>query len=76
MSGSAIVKGKLLDLHHGILIKEQFEVLEFIIDKCPNLKVITYEDPKFLEDGSLVIKSIEGFEKLKNRTKQWMEKNE
>lgn len=73
LSGSAIIKGKFLDLHHGILLDEQFKVLDFLIDKCPNLKVITYEDPKFLEDGSLVSNSIDSFNKIKNRTMTWME---
>ena len=73
LSGSAIVNGKFLDLHHGILLEEQFKVLDFLIEKCPNLKVITYEDPKFLEDGSLIIKSRESFIKIKNYALKWME---
>jgi uncharacterized protein len=73
LSGSTIIKGKFLDLHHGILLDEQFKVLDLLIEKCPNLKVITYEDPKFLEDGSLVFKSIDSFNKIKTRAMKWME---
>lgn len=73
LSGSAIVKGKFLDLHHGILLDEQFKLLDLLINKCQNLKVITYEDPKFLEDGSLIFKSIDSFNKIKTRVMKWME---
>lgn len=76
LSGSAVLKGKFLDLHHGILLDEQFKVLDLLLEKCPNLKVITYEDPKFLNDGSLVVNTINSFNKIKSRTKKWMESNE
>lgn len=71
LSGSAIISGKFRDLHHGILMQEQFDILDFLIEKCKNLKVITYEDPVFTDDGFMVKRSQDSFEKLKNRVEQW-----
>ena len=44
LSGCEIRDGALLDLHHGILLDEQIELLDRLIDLCPNLVGVTYED--------------------------------
>lgn len=64
LSGCAIADDRFLDLHHGVLLDEQLELLIRLAPLCPNLRAITYEDPKFDEDGVLIPKAAAGFERL------------
>ena len=64
LSGCAILSGRFLDVHHGILLDEQIELLKRIAPLCPNLRAITYEDPKFHDSGALIPKSIRNFQRL------------
>ena len=41
MSGSELKDGKFYDRHHGILLNEQVEMLDFLLPRCKNLKVVT-----------------------------------
>lgn len=66
LSGCAITNDRFLDLHHGVLLDEQLELLSRLAPRCPNLRAITYEDPKFDESGSLVPKAAAGFERLRD----------
>jgi len=71
LSGCAIVADRLMDFHHGILLDEQLELLHRIAPLCPNLRAITYEDPKFHKDGALIPKSVRNFERLEHMVNQW-----
>lgn len=53
LSGCTIVGDRFHDDHRGVLIDEQFELLERLLASCPALRVVTYEDPALAEDGSL-----------------------
>jgi len=72
LSGSQIVNEKFRDLHHGVLLDEQLELLEYLLPRCPNLKCVTYEDPKFHKDGSLIPKAVPNFERLRDKVNAWM----
>ena len=65
LSGCAITNDRFLDLHHGVLLDEQLELLARLAPRCPNLRAITYEDPKFDAEGVLVPKALAGFERLR-----------
>jgi uncharacterized protein len=52
LSGCAIADGRFHDLHHGVLLREQIELLERLAPLCPNLRAVTYEDPVFDDAGS------------------------
>ena len=65
LSGCAITNDRFLDLHHGVLLDEQLELLTRLVPLCPNLRAVTYEDPKFDADGVLVPKAAAGFERLR-----------
>ncbi|MFV8755243.1 DUF692 family multinuclear iron-containing protein [Nannocystaceae bacterium ST9] len=53
LSGCTIVGERFFDDHRGVLLDEQFELLERLLPRCPGLRVVTYEDPALAEDGSL-----------------------
>jgi len=53
LSGCAIRGDRFLDLHHGILLGEQLELLRRLLDVCPNARAVTYEDPVFDAAGEL-----------------------
>lgn len=44
---------QLVDAHHGVLVDLQLELVERLIALCPNLRVVTYEDPRFDDAGQL-----------------------
>lgn len=71
LSGCAISAGKFCDFHHGVLMDEQLELLGRLLPLCPNARVVTYEDPKFDEQGQLVRKSVAGFERLRALVGRW-----
>jgi uncharacterized protein len=71
LSGCQIIQGKYRDLHHGILLDEQIDLLAYLLPRCPNLKAITYEDPKYTDDGILVPKSQPNFLRMKELVEQW-----
>lgn len=71
LSGAHIVNGALVDAHHGVLLNEQLDMLEALLPRCPNLGVITYEDPRFLDDGSLVHKASRNVERLRSIAAAW-----
>ena len=71
LSGCQITQGKFRDLHHGVLLDEQLDLLEWLIPRCPNLKVVTYEDPQYRDDGTLVRKAIPNYERLQSIAQSW-----
>lgn len=71
LSGCAVRGGRFLDLHHGILLDEQLELLDRLIDGCPNLEGITYEDPALDASGRLPPKAIPNVERLRERVNRW-----
>jgi uncharacterized protein len=71
LSGCQIANGKFRDLHHGILLDEQLELLEMLIPLCPNLVGITYEDPVFDSGGALAPKTVPNYLRLRGIASQW-----
>lgn len=71
LSGCQIIKGKFRDLHHGILLNEQIELLEYLLPRCPNLKAVTYEDPQYSSEGILIPKSQKNYNKMKELVEAW-----
>lgn len=71
LSGCGISNGKFRDLHHGVLLDEQLDLLQHLLTRCPNLKAITYEDPRYDDAGVLIPKSVANYERLKVMVEQW-----
>lgn len=72
LSGCAVRRGRFLDLHHGILLDEQIELLERLLQRCPNLEGVTYEDPALDSLGRLPPKAVPNVERLRDCVRQWM----
>jgi len=73
LSGCETSGELFLDYHHGILMDEQLVLLERLLPLCPNLKAITYEDPKFDAQGTIVPRSVAGFEALRATVAEWVQ---
>jgi len=65
LSGCQIVKERFFDFHHGVIMDEQIELLKILLDRCPNAKAVTYEDPRFVNSGELIKKSLPNFQRLR-----------
>jgi uncharacterized protein (UPF0276 family) len=72
LSGCEVTDERFHDLHHGILMDEQLELLDRLIDLCPNLVGVTYEDPALDGAGRLPAAAIPNLDRLRRRVTQWM----
>jgi uncharacterized protein len=71
LSGCGISRGKFLDLHHGVLMDEQLTLTELLLERCPNLIGVTYEDPRYDDAGRLVEKSVPNVQRLRALVGGW-----
>lgn len=71
LSGCAVEEGRFFDMHHGVLLAEQLELLARLVPRCPNLRAITYEDPRFDAEGALLPGTVAGFERLAALVEGW-----
>jgi uncharacterized protein (UPF0276 family) len=71
LSGCELRGPAFHDAHHGVLLPEQLELLRRLLPICPNLKAITYEDPRFDDDGTLLPETRPGFEALAEIVAAW-----
>jgi uncharacterized protein len=69
LSGCAVVEGRFLDAHHGVLLDEQLDLLRRLAPHCPHLRAVTYEDPRFDDDGALFPETAESFARLRDITR-------
>ena len=53
LSGCEIADDRFVDAHHGRLLAEQIQMLERLLPVCPNLRAVTFEDPRLAEAGML-----------------------
>ena len=67
LSGCELEGERFHDRHHGVLLKEQLELLERLVPLCPNLRAVTYEDPVFDAEGALSAETRPWFEALRER---------
>ena len=52
VAGCEVAGDDFIDNHEGVLIDAQLELLEWLVPRCPNLRAITFEDPRFDEHGT------------------------
>lgn len=71
LSGCQIIRDRFADVHHGVIADEQLAILAKLLPLCPNLRAVTYEDPKLEPDGSLRQKARGPFAQLKAMTEEW-----
>jgi uncharacterized protein (UPF0276 family) len=76
LSGCEIVQGPLdqrfVDAHHGRLIDEQLALLERLCAACPNLRAVTFEDPRLDDGGSLDAPSAASLARLRAVVARWL----
>jgi uncharacterized protein (UPF0276 family) len=72
LSGCEVADGRFFDLHHGVLMDEQIEMLDRLIDLCPHLVGVTYEDPALDHAGELPGQALGNVDRLRARVRQWM----
>lgn len=65
LAGSELTPGTFRDMHHGVLLDEQLQLLQQLMLRCPHMQAVTYEDPRFSDDGELLPQTVEGFERLR-----------
>jgi uncharacterized protein (UPF0276 family) len=65
LSGCAMVDGRFLDAHHGVLLDEQLDLLLRLAPRCPHLRAVTYEDPRFDDEGTLLPETASSFARLR-----------
>lgn len=71
LSGCALAGERFLDLHHGVLLDEQLELLARLVPRCPNLRAITYEDPRFDDAGAPLPATCASLERLAAAAARW-----
>jgi uncharacterized protein (UPF0276 family) len=52
LSGCEIAGDRFIDAHHGRLLDAQLELLRRLVPRCPRLRAVTFEDPRFAGDGA------------------------
>ena len=72
LSGCEIVAGRFVDAHHGALLEEQFLLLERLLPICPNLRAVTFEDPRVDEQGALLPASEVSWRRLVKAIQRWV----
>jgi uncharacterized protein (UPF0276 family) len=71
LSGCEIVDDRFVDAHHGRLLAEQIQLLGLLLPLCPNLRAVTYEDPRFDERGALLATNQPSWRKLTETVAAW-----
>ena len=71
LSGCEVVDGRFIDAHHGVLLDDQLMLLEQLLARCPRLGAVTYEDPRFDDEGRLCLSNERSWHSLEEGTRSW-----
>lgn len=71
LSGCSVVRGGFVDAHHGVLLDEQFALLDRLLPRCPALRPVTYEDQRITPDGALGAECLPGYARLRATVAAW-----
>ena len=71
LSGCEIEDGRFVDAHHGRLLDEQLMLLARLLPICPNLRAVTFEDPRFDDTGELTLDNQSSWDQLVVATAAW-----
>ena len=74
LSGCQLIDGRFADVHHGVIVDEQLQLLEALLSRCPNARAVTYEDPKVQPDGALRRKARPAFARLEEIARGWIDR--
>jgi uncharacterized protein (UPF0276 family) len=71
-AGTIVSDGRIVDAHHGVLAEAQLELVARLVVRCPALRVVTWEDPRFDADGVLPPALLASLDALEARTRTWL----
>lgn len=71
-AGTVLSRDRIVDAHHGVLLDLQLELASRLMACCPNLRVVTWEDPRFDRNGVLPPALLASLDALDTRTRAWM----
>jgi len=71
LSGCEVSGDRFIDAHHGALLDEQLTLLDRLLSRCPNLRAVTYEDPRFDEHGQMPLSNQQSWRSLEEGTRSW-----
>ena len=71
LSGCHIDGDRFVDAHHGDVLAEQIELLGRLLPRCPNLRAVTFEDPRLDGAGALLPSSADSWRRLREATREW-----
>jgi uncharacterized protein (UPF0276 family) len=72
LSGCEIAGDRFVDAHHGRVLDEQLELLERLLPLCPNLRAVTFEDPRFDDHGAMAPSSRASWDRLQRSLGGWV----
>lgn len=72
LSGAEVRDGVFFDAHHGVLLDAQLDLLDALVERCPNLRAVTFEDPRLCDDGRLEPASQQAWDRLQQRLAGWL----
>jgi uncharacterized protein (UPF0276 family) len=72
LSGCELANGKFIDAHHGVLLDEQYELTARLLERCPNLRAVTWEDPRFDSQGVLLAGNALAWARLQMLVANWV----
>jgi uncharacterized protein (UPF0276 family) len=71
LAGCSLDGGRFQDTHSGVLLDEQIDMTAELIARAPSLVGITYEDPRYRQDGSLAPPAETNFYRLVELVAAW-----
>jgi uncharacterized protein (UPF0276 family) len=71
VAGAAIAGDRFVDAHHGRVLDTQLELCSRLLARCPNLRAVTFEDPRLDAHGALEPDSARSYDALRAITAGW-----
>ena len=71
LSGCEVAGDRFIDAHHGKLLDEQLQLLDRLLALCPNLRAVTFEDPRLDDDGGFAPGNAESLARLEAAVAGW-----
>ena len=62
---------RLIDAHHGVLHALQHQLVDRLLERCPNLRAVTYEDPRYDANGVLPAPAAASLDALQRQVSGW-----
>lgn len=62
---------RLVDAHHGVLHELQHQLVDRLLERCPNLRTVTYEDPRYDANGVLPAPARASLDALEQQVGRW-----